>query len=100
MKVEQLTGSSVGESRIIDGLILDREREHDDMPRVVTDATVAAIDQDVAVEKPEADVNIDVTDPETFDAFRDMEKEQVREQVKKFKKIGVDVVIVGMNLDD
>ncbi|MCS5535783.1 MAG: hypothetical protein NZ802_08005, partial [Candidatus Poseidoniales archaeon] len=49
IKVEKKQGGSIKDSTLVDGIILDKERVHSDMPRSVSDAKIALINSAIEV---------------------------------------------------
>ena len=72
IKVEKKEGGSVGDSNLIQGLIIDKERVHDGMPKKLKDAKIALLDCALEV-KTETDAEIRITSPINFKHFRSRE---------------------------
>jgi thermosome len=100
VSVEKVVGSSVDESELVEGVIVDKERVDENMPYAVEDATVALFDGDIEVKETEIDAEVNVTDPDQLQQFLDQEEEQLREMVDHLVDIGADVVFVGDGIDD
>ena len=100
VSVEKVVGSSVDESELVEGVIVDKERVDENMPYAVEDATVALFDGDIEVKETEIDAEVNVTDPDQRQQFLDQEEEQLREMVDHLVDIGADVVFVGDGIDD
>ena len=100
VSVEKVVGSSIDESELVEGVIVDKERVDENMPYAVEDATVALFDGDIEVKETEIDAEVNVTDPDQLQQFLDQEEEQLREMVDHLVDIGADVVFVGDGIDD
>ena len=100
VSVEKVVGSSVDESELVEGVIVDKERVDENMPYAVEDATVALFDGDIEVKETEIDAEVNVTDPDQLQQFLDQEEAQLREMVDHLVDIGADVVFVGDGIDD
>ncbi|ESS02885.1 MAG: thermosome subunit [uncultured archaeon A07HR67] len=100
VSVEKVVGSSVDESELVEGVIVDKERVDENMPYAVEDANVALFDGDIEVKETEIDAEVNVTDPDQLQQFLDQEEEQLREMVDHLVDIGADVVFVGDGIDD
>ena len=100
IKVEKVIGGSIGESELVEGVILDKERVHDNMPYFKEDANVAVIDTAIEVQETEIDAEINVTDPDQLQNFLDQEEDQLREMVDGLVDVGADVVFCEEGIDD
>ncbi|MFA5141664.1 MAG: thermosome subunit beta [Candidatus Woesearchaeota archaeon] len=100
IKVDKKVGSSVEDSELIEGIILDKERVHPAMPTVVKNAKIALIDSAIEVKSTETDAKIQITDPNQMQAFLDQEEKIIRNMVEKIAKSGANVVICQKGIDD
>ena len=100
VSVEKVVGSSIDQSELVEGVIVDKERVDENMPYAVEDANVALFDGDIEVKETEIDAEVNVTDPDQLQQFLDQEEEQLREMVDHLVDIGADVVFVGDGIDD
>ncbi|WP_460562919.1 thermosome subunit alpha [Halorubrum pallidum] len=100
VSVEKVVGSSIDQSELVEGVIVDKERVDENMPFAVEDADVALFDGAIEVKETEIDAEVNVTDPDQLQQFLDQEEEQLREMVDHLKGIGADVVFVGDGIDD
>ncbi|WP_149785241.1 thermosome subunit alpha [Halorubrum aquaticum] len=100
VSVEKVVGSSIDQSELVEGVIVDKERVDENMPYAVEDANVALFDGAIEVKETEIDAEVNVTDPDQLQQFLDQEEEQLREMVDHLVDIGADVVFVGDGIDD
>ncbi|WP_144798547.1 thermosome subunit alpha [Halorubrum depositum] len=100
VSVEKVVGSSIDQSELVEGVIVDKERVDENMPFAVEDADVALFDGAIEVKETEIDAEVNVTDPDQLQQFLDQEEEQLREMVDHLVDIGADVVFVGDGIDD
>ncbi|QUO49182.1 MULTISPECIES: thermosome subunit alpha [Halorubrum] len=100
VSVEKVVGSSIDESELVEGVIVDKERVDENMPFAVEDADVALFDGAIEVKETEIDAEVNVTDPDQLQQFLDQEEAQLREMVDHLTDIGADVVFVGDGIDD
>ncbi len=100
IKVEKKQGGSVEDSELINGIILDKERVHPDMPHVVKNAKILLINTSLEVKKTEVDAQIRITDPEQLQKFLDQEEQMIKDMVQKIKESGANVVICQKGIDD
>jgi thermosome len=98
--VEKVVGGSIADSELIEGVLIDKKRVDENMPRMISDATVAIIGGALEVRQTEIDAEINVTDPDQLQQFLDREERELKELVDKLVDNDVDVVFVGGGIDD
>ncbi|WP_435196975.1 thermosome subunit alpha [Natronomonas sp. EA1] len=100
IKVEKVVGGSVDQSELVEGVIVGKERVHDNMPYFVEDANIALLDTAIEVKETEIDAEVNVTDPSQLQQFLDQEEKQLQEMVDQLKAVGADVVFCQKGIDD
>ena len=100
VKVEKVVGGSVEQSELVEGVIIDKERVHENMPYAVEDANIALLDTAIEVRETEIDAEVNVTDPDQLQQFLDQEEKQLQEMVETLKEAGADVVFCQKGIDD
>ncbi|HET6405593.1 MAG TPA: thermosome subunit beta [Candidatus Thermoplasmatota archaeon] len=94
------TGTSVGQTELVEGVIVDKERLHPTMPRRVENPKIALIDCPLEIEKPEIDAKIQITKPHQFQEFIAEEEKILRGYVDRIKSTGANVVFAQKGIDD
>ncbi len=94
------TGTSMGDTQLVKGLIIDKEPVHSAMPKVIKNAKVALIDAAFEVKKTEIDAKIQITDPSKLNDFLMEEENMLRRMVEKVKSVGANVVFCQKGIDD
>jgi len=100
IKIEKKVGSSVEESELVEGVVLDKERVHSGMPRNLKNAKIALIDSAIEIKSTEIDAKIQITDPNQMQAFINQEEQMLKDKVDKIVKSGANVVICQKGIDD
>jgi len=100
IKVEKRQGGSIRDSTLVDGIILDKERVHAGMPRVVSEGRIALINSAIEVKKTEVDAKIQITDPNQLAAFLEEEQKYIRGLVETICATGANVVVCQKGIDD
>jgi len=100
IQIEKKQGGSIGDTKIISGIILDKERVHEGMPRHIKNAKIALINAALEVKKTEVDARIQIQDPTQLQAFLDEEEGMLRKMAEKVKKSGANVLICQKGIDD
>ncbi|MCW4021127.1 MAG: thermosome subunit beta, partial [Candidatus Bathyarchaeota archaeon] len=98
--VEKKPGESVTETKLIKGLVLDKEIIHPGMPKRVEKAKIALLDTALEVEKTEFDAKINIETPEQMEAFLQEEENMLRHMVDKIAAAGANVLICQKGIDD
>ncbi|MCS7093635.1 MAG: thermosome subunit beta [Candidatus Aenigmarchaeota archaeon] len=93
-------GASVLDTELVNGVVVDKEFVHPQMPKVVKNAKIALLDCPLEIEKTETDAQIRITSPEQLQAFLQQEQRMIKEMVEKIAKTGANVVITEKGIDD
>ncbi|MCD6323544.1 MAG: thermosome subunit, partial [Desulfurococcales archaeon] len=93
-------GGSLADTRLVYGVVLDKEVVHPGMPRRVEKAKIALIDAPLEVEKTEIDAEIRISDPEMMKKFIEQKENMLKEMVEKIAATGANVVICQKGIDD
>lgn len=100
IKIEKVKGRGLEDSRVLDGIVIDKSIVHHGMPRKKENAKIALISFPLEVESPEsADVNITMTES-NVDQILDWEREQLEEMANDIIEAGADVVLCQKGIDD
>lgn len=100
IKIEKKPGASMTETRLVRGLIIDKEVVHDGMPKQIKDAKIGLLNAAMEIEKTEFDAKISIETPEEMQAYLDQEENMLREMVKKVKDVGINVLFCQKGIDD
>jgi thermosome len=100
IKVEKKSGGSSADSQLIQGIVLDKEVVHSDMPKRKEKAKIALLSLALEVKETETDAKINITDPEQLRSFLDEERHMLQEMVDQIKKSGANVVLCQKGIDD
>ena len=93
-------GKSLLDTRLVKGIVLDKEVVHAGMPKRVEKAKIALINAPLEVEKTEFSAEVRIRDPSRMKAFLDQETNMLKGMVEKIKKAGAKVVICQKGIDD
>ncbi len=100
IKVEKKSGGSLKDTKLIKGIVLDKEVVHGGMPKRVEKAKIALINSALEIEKTEFDAKLNITSPEQMKRFLDEENTMLKTMVEKITGSGANVVICQKGLDD
>jgi thermosome len=100
VKVEKKPGESLRDTKLIQGIVLDKEVVHSGMPKRVENAKIALLDASLEIEKTEFDAKINIESPEQMEAFLKQEEEMLKSMVEKLVAVGANVVLCQKGIDD
>ncbi|MEM3819486.1 MAG: thermosome subunit beta, partial [Nitrososphaerota archaeon] len=100
VKIEKKEGGSLRDTRLIEGIVLDKEVVHPGMPKIVHNAKIALLDASLEIEKTEFDAKLNIESPEQMRAFMKQEEEMLKEMVEKIAATGANVVLCQKGIDD
>jgi thermosome len=100
IKVEKKAGASVHDSRLIEGIVLDKEVVHGGMPKRIENAKIALVNSPLEVEKPEFDAKLNISNPNQMQRFLDEENNMIKSMVDKITSAGANVVLCQKGIDD
>jgi thermosome len=100
VKLEKKEGQSLRDTKLVDGIVLDKEVVHPDMPKLVRNAKIALLDAALEIEKTEFDAKLNIETPEQMKAFMKQEEDMLRQMVEKIVSTGANVVLCQKGIDD
>ena len=100
VKVEKKAGGSLRDTKLIKGIVLDKEVVHGGMPKRVEKAKIALINSALEIEKTEFDAKINISSPDQMKMFLEEENKMLMTMVEKINKSGANVVICQKGIDD
>lgn len=100
IKIEKKQGGSMGETTLIDGIILDKEVVHSGMPKKIEKAKILLLDSALEAKELEGDAKINIDSPEKLQAFLDEEEKGLRDMVNRVINSGANAVFCQKGIDD
>ena len=100
VKVEKKPGGSLRDTKLIQGIVLDKEVVHSGMPKVVEKAKIALVSAPFEIEKTEFDAKLNINDPSMMKKFLDEETKMLKGMVDKIVEVGATVVVCQKGIDD
>ncbi|MEM2021851.1 MAG: thermosome subunit beta [Zestosphaera sp.] len=93
-------GGSLADTKLVYGIILDKEVVHPGMPKRVEKAKIALIDAPLEIEKTEIDAEIRISDPEMMRKFIEQKENILKDMVERIASSGAAVVVCQKGIDD
>ena len=100
VKVEKKPGGSLKDTKLIQGIVLDKEVVHSGMPKVAEKAKIALVSAPFEIEKTEFDAKLNINDPTMMKKFLDEETKMLKGMVDKVVEVGATVVVCQKGIDD
>jgi thermosome len=100
VKVEKKPGGSLRDTKLIQGIVLDKEVVHSGMPKRAEKAKIALISAPFEIEKTEFDAKLNINDPSMMKKFLDEETRMLKSMVEKISEVGATVVVCQKGMDD
>jgi thermosome len=93
-------GKSVLDTKLVKGVIVDKEVVHPGMPKSLKNPKIALLDSALEIEKTEMSAEIRINDPSKMKLFLDQETLMMKNMVGKIKVSGANVVLCQKGIDD
>jgi thermosome len=100
INVEKKVGGSTDDTILIEGMVIDKERAHPNMPKSVKDAKILLLNAALEFKKTEVNAKINISTPGQAQAFLDEEEHMVHVMVDKVVKSGATVLFCQKGIDD
>src|SRR5271157_741617 len=100
IKVVKKKGRGILESRLIRGIIIEKEPINPEMPKLVTDAKIAIMAQALEIKKTEFDRQAWITSADQMQGFMDRETNVHKGFADMLTAAGVNVVVNQKGIDD
>ena len=100
IKLEKKHGGSMSDTMLIEGVLIDKEVVHPNMPKAVKNAKIALLDAALEIKELEGDAKISIDSPEKMQAFLDTEEKMLRAMVENVTASGANVILCQKGIDD
>ncbi|MGZ7117424.1 MAG: thermosome subunit alpha [Methanobacterium sp.] len=100
INIMRISGESINESQIVNGVVVDKGRTDPGMPKQIEDAKIALVKYPIEIKDLETDAKISLTDPRQMQAFIDNEEQMLKEMVGKIIDSGANVLFCQKGIDD
>ena len=100
INIQRVSGASVDESEIVDGILVDKGKADPSMPKEVKNAKIALLKYPLEVKDLETDAKINLTSPDQINAFLENEEQMIRDMTDKIIDSGANVLFCQKGIDD
>lgn len=100
IKVEKKVGESIEDSKLIEGIVVDKTRAHQNMPKIIEKAKIALLGAPIEVRDTETKAELKIKTSSQFQLFMDQEKAAIKAVVDKVLASGANVVFCQKGIED
>lgn len=99
-KVEKIPGGEIEDSRVLDGVMLNKDITHPKMRRRIENPRVILLDCPLEYKKGESQTNIEISKEEDWNRILQIEEEQVKHMTDAILALKPDLVITEKGVSD
>lgn len=100
IKMQTKVGGKLEDTKLIKGIVLDKEFSHPQMPTEVKDAKLCILTCPFEPPKPKTKHHLNIESKEDYDKLYEVEQNYFKNMVKKIKDSGCNLVICQWGFDD
>ena len=100
INIQRVSGDSVEDSFLAEGIVIDKAPLSKNMPKEVKDAKIAIMKYPIELKDINTDTKIDITSPDQFEAFLAQEEQMIKDLVNKILDSGANVLFCQKGIDD
>ncbi|KAJ2977407.1 hypothetical protein NUW58_g7820 [Xylaria curta] len=99
-RVEKVPGGEIEDSRVLDGVMLNKDITHPKMRRRIENPRIVLLDCPLEYKKGESQTNIEITKEEDWNQILQIEEEQVKSMCEAIIALSPDLVITEKGVSD
>lgn len=99
-RVEKVPGGEIEDSRVLDGVMLNKDITHASMRRRIENPRIVLLDCSLEYKKGESQTNVEITDEESWNRILQIEEEQVKKMCDAILAVKPDLVITEKGVSD
>ena len=100
INIQRVSGDSVEDSFLAEGIIVDNQPISKNMPKDIEDAKIAIMKYPIELKDINTDTKLDITSPDQLERFLKQEEEMIKELVDKVVDSGANVLFCQKGIDD
>lgn len=100
IKLQGKLGGSMSDSKLINGVCIDKDFSHPQMEKVITDAKIAILSCPFEPPKPKTKHKLEISDVEEFKNLQEYESNKFIKMIEAIKNSGANLVICQWGFDD
>ncbi|KAL6695956.1 T-complex protein 1 [Trichoderma pleuroticola] len=99
-RIEKVPGGEIEDSRVLDGLMLNKDITHPKMRRRIENPRIVLLDCPLEYKKGESQTNIEITKEEDWNRILQIEEEQIKIMCDTILSVQPDLVITEKGVSD
>ncbi|KAL2116574.1 hypothetical protein VTJ04DRAFT_8742 [Mycothermus thermophilus] len=99
-RIEKVPGGEIEDSRVLDGVMLNKDITHPKMRRRIENPRIVLLDCPLEYKKGESQTNIEITKEEDWNRILQIEEEQVKAMCDAILSVKPDLVITEKGVSD
>lgn len=99
-RVEKIPGGEIESSRVLDGVMLNKDITHASMRRKIENPRIVLLDCPLEYKKGESQTNVEIGDEEAWNRILQIEEEQVKRMCDAVLSVKPDLVITEKGVSD
>lgn len=99
-RIEKIPGDSIESSRVLDGIMLNKDITHASMRRRIENPRVILLDCTLEYKKGESQTQVEITDESSWNRILQIEEEQVKKMCDAILQFKPDLVITEKGVSD
>ncbi|KAH9912159.1 T-complex protein 1 [Epithele typhae] len=99
-RVEKIPGGEIEQSKVLDGIMLNKDITHPKMRRRIQNPRIVLLDCPLEYKKGESQTNIEISKEADWARIQEIEEEQIRLMVEKIVELKPDLVITEKGVSD
>ena len=100
IKIVKNKSFGIGDTELINGIVIDKERVSIDMPVKINGARIGLISDSLELKNPEGDTKISISNPDQLQDFVNREEVMLKQIVQKIKLSGANAIFCQKGIDD
>jgi len=100
ISIQTQVGASSSATELIQGVIVDEDPVHENMPRSVEDGAVATVDAAIELQDSNVDAEYNVTNVDQLNAALDAEEDELKGYADALADAGVEVLFTSDDIED
>eukprot|EP00754_Rhynchopus_humris_P034009 Rhum_TRINITY_DN1549_c0_g1::Rhum_TRINITY_DN1549_c0_g1_i1::g.4521::m.4521/K09495/CCT3, TRIC5; T-complex protein 1 subunit gamma len=99
-KVEKIPGGSLEESKVLKGVMFNKDITHQKMRRLIKNPRVLLLDCPLEYKKAESMLNVEIVDDQDWEKLMEMEEKWIQDVCEAIIRVKPDVVITEKGISD
>jgi thermosome len=100
IKVEKKTGGSIYDTRLVQGIVIDKEIAHAGIPKSIQGAKIVLLNSALEIEKTKSDSKLNISSPDQMQNYLNEEERILKSMVDRISASGANVVLCQKGIDD